>query len=98
MIGRVLTVPELIAAGVAPNAIDGLTITNQATVSGGCGIDQLTDDPDMVGFQPTIFELNYAAEFNTSSKSIIDINGGRLEPGDTVRFEIEIFNTRVSQI
>jgi uncharacterized repeat protein (TIGR01451 family) len=91
--GRARNVSEFVAAGVSENDIDGLLISNQAAVSGGCTAEQLTDDPDAPGFQPTEFTLVYRPALDTSAKDGIDINGGRLEPGDIVEYSITVANT-----
>ena len=90
---RVRTVGELIAAGIAEDAIDRMLIANQATVSGGCTPDQVTDDPDAPGFQPTEFELIYRPVLDSSRKTAVDTNGGRLEPLDIIEYTITVQNT-----
>ena len=91
--GRVRSVAEFAAIGVPEDAIDGTVVTNQATVSGGCNPAVLTDDPDAGGFQATTFQLQYAPDLSTSAKQVTDINGGPLEPGDTLRYTLRIANT-----
>jgi uncharacterized repeat protein (TIGR01451 family) len=93
VVGRVLTTAEFLAAGVPESTLDGLLVSNQATVSGGCTVDQLTDDPDVGGFQPTVFSLTYGPVLSTSSKTGVDANGGRLEPGDTIHYSVNVVNT-----
>lgn len=93
VLARVKTVTELLAIGIAESAIDGLVISNQASVAGGCTPPQLTDDPDVGGTQPTEFEVTYAPVLTTSSKTASDVNGGFLEPNDVVRFTITVVNT-----
>ncbi|MEK7704295.1 MAG: hypothetical protein AAB426_04995, partial [Myxococcota bacterium] len=93
VLGRIATVGELAALGVPESAIDGHVITNQATVSGGCGADELTDDPELAGVQATELTLTYVPRLATSTKSVVDLNGGYVEPGDVLRYRIAAVNT-----
>lgn len=93
VVGLVLSVAELQAAGVSESSIDGLLVSNQATVSGGCAPDQVTDDPESGGLQPTTFSLTYAPILGSSSKTGVDLNGGALEPGDVIRYTVTARNT-----
>ena len=88
---------ELIAAGVAPEAIDGLTIVNQGRVSAAFLPAQLlTDDPTTPPTpDPTVFRLTSSVNFRNAStfKRVVDVNGGALVPGDRLRYTISLRNS-----
>ncbi len=90
---RVATVAELAALGISADSIDGLVVSNQATVEGGCNPAQPTDDPAVSGVQATAFSLFYRPDLQSSSKTAQDLNGGVLEPGDIIRYTITAINT-----
>ena len=93
---RVLSTSELIDAGVDPSDIDGLLLRNQGELQADflpSGL--LTDNPTTAASpDPTDLRLASAVNFRNAStfKSAQDLNGGALEPGDTVRFTISVRN------
>jgi uncharacterized repeat protein (TIGR01451 family) len=86
---------EFIASGVAPGAIDGRTICNQGRLRAPfLSADLLTDDPDDGGATDrTCFTLVYRPALSTSVKTGSDLNGGRLEPRDRLRYTLTLNNT-----
>ena len=94
IIGRVLSVGEFAAIGVAENDIDSLTVINQATLNDGCSGPQLSDDPTLAGTEdPTPIVLTYRPDLATSSKSATDESGAPLEPDDFITFTVDVINT-----
>lgn len=93
---RMATTAELIDAGVDPGAIDGLLVRNQGALSADFLPDDLLTDNPATGASPdpTDLRLSSSVNFRNAStfKSSLDVNGGFLEPGDTVRFTISLRN------
>lgn len=78
-----------INAGV-PN---GTTIPNQAQVS-SAESSTLSDDPGTPAHNdPTIVRVVAAPSFVDSTKRVVDLNGGDVEPGDLLEWRIEVRNT-----
>ena len=92
---RIDSESELIASGVPAANIDGLQLCNQGEVSALFLTAALsTDDPAAAGSaNPTCLTLTYAPKLGTSLKSVLDVNGGKLEPGDTLRYTVTFTNT-----
>jgi uncharacterized repeat protein (TIGR01451 family) len=92
---RVDSEAELVASGVPAGAIDGHTLCNQGQVSALFLTGPIsTDDPAVAGTaNPTCLTLTYAPEMGTSHKTVVDVNGGKLEPGDTLRYTVTFANT-----
>ncbi|MFW6368977.1 MAG: hypothetical protein ACOC0J_00145, partial [Myxococcota bacterium] len=89
------TYAELLAAGVDPSSVDGLEIPTQGT-AGAPWLpgSMLTDDPaTSASPDPTTVVLSWHTDLSSSSKSGADENGGLLEPGDLVDYEILVRNT-----
>ena len=86
---------QLIADGVAPGSINGFRVGNQGAVT-VAGDRQLTDDAStaQVG-DPTRFTISSAVDITGpgTRKTGRDVNGGQLEPGDTVEYAIRVENT-----
>ena len=62
------------------------SVTTEATVSGVNFDNNLFDNTDAVSIDIQ------DADFSASVKSVIDLNGGQLYPGDTLRFTIDLIN------
>ncbi|MCK5797501.1 MAG: DUF11 domain-containing protein, partial [Deltaproteobacteria bacterium] len=86
---------EFVAGGIPSNAIDGHRICNQGEVTAPFLVGSLkTDDPTISGTeQPTCFALFYRPNLSTSTKQVLDVNGGLLEPLDVLRYTIRLANT-----
>ena len=94
---RVLSSDELVAAGVDPADIDGLVIRNQGELQAEfLPSSLLTDDP-ATGAEPDPTDLRVSSSVNFRNPSTFkvaeDLNGGLLEPGDTIRFTISVSNS-----
>ncbi len=75
--------------------INGYQIKNQGTLSGG-SLDRvyLSDDPTTPApSDPTVVTVRYGSDLSSSSKSVVDINGGNPEPGDELLYTINVRNT-----
>ncbi len=71
------------------------TVSNQATAKAAGGLLALSDgDPTLPGEQPTITVVGGAArtDLSGSSKSVTDLNGGDVLPGDQLLFVITLVN------
>ena len=66
----------------------GITISNQGTVNGDVFTDGDTGAP---GDQPTDVNVGGSPE-GVAVKSVIDVNGGNLEPGDELLYTITMLN------
>ena len=86
---------EFVVGGVPADSIDGLQLCNQGQVSAlFLPAPLATDDPTVAGSaNPTCLTLTYAPELGTSSKTVQDLNGAPLEPGDTLRYTVTFANT-----
>ena len=93
---QILSIPELLAKGVAPDEINGLIVENQGTISASFLSTPLrTDDPSRPGFlDSTRFTLVTGLDFMGSDtlKTAVDHDGGELLPGDQVDFTITLSN------
>ncbi len=91
------SVEELIAQGVDPASIDGLTIVNQGRVSAPfLSAALLTDNPATAATpDPTSFRITSSINFQNPDtfKRVEDLNGGSLVPGDRLRYTISLRNT-----
>jgi uncharacterized repeat protein (TIGR01451 family) len=76
---------------------DGTTVDNQATLRAtNIPLPALTDDPSTtVANDPTRLVLKSAPKLS-STKTVTDLNGGRIEPTDIVRYTIKLKNTGTS--
>ena len=95
VIARIHDVEQLLADGVPAGGINGFAVDNQAQVI-AAGEATLTDDPDTgEGVDPTRMTLSAAIDIAGAQtrKTVVDVNGGRLEPGDTLRYVVQIANT-----
>jgi uncharacterized repeat protein (TIGR01451 family) len=92
---RVDSEAEFVASGVPAGDIDGRTLCNQGQVSALFLPGPIsTDDPAVAGAaNPTCLTLTYAPEMGTSQKTVVDVNGGKLEPGDALRYTVTFTNT-----
>ncbi len=86
---------EFVSKGVPAGSIDGRTICNQGSVSAPfLSAVLLSDDPAVMGNDnPTCFTLTYRPNLSTSTKTGLDVNGGQLEPGDTLRYTLTLNNS-----
>ncbi|AHK17701.1 beta strand repeat-containing protein [Thalassolituus oleivorans] len=69
-------------AGATTNSVDGTAVVE------GFNFDNNEDD-NSVAMTVALADPN----LSTSIKSVLDVNGGTLQPGDTLRFTIDINNT-----
>ncbi len=75
--------------------INGYQVKNQGILSGG-SLDKvyLSDDPTTPDpGDPTILTVRYGSDLSSSSKSVVDLNGGKPEPGDELLYTLNIKNT-----
>lgn len=72
----------------------GTPISNQAQLaSNELGGGFVTDDPATAAFgDPTVVKVVSAPRFSTSTKDVLDVNGGKLEPGDKLTYTITVVN------
>ncbi|MCB9538428.1 MAG: DUF11 domain-containing protein [Myxococcales bacterium] len=95
IIARIHDVEQLLEDGVPAGGLNGFAVANQAIVS-AAGTDYPTDDPGTAApNDPTRFSLSAAIDIGGAQtrKTGADVNGGRLEPGDRVRYTIQVQNT-----
>jgi uncharacterized repeat protein (TIGR01451 family) len=73
---------------------DGLAVCNQATISGtDIGAPEPTDDPATgAAGDATCVTVKSEPDLGGSTKTVVDVNGGDIEPGDTLRYEIIVDN------
>ncbi|MCA9667618.1 MAG: DUF11 domain-containing protein, partial [Myxococcales bacterium] len=92
---QVDSVAEFAARGVTADNINGRVVCNQGSVQAAFLPGPLaTDDPAVPGgSDQTCFALVFTPNLSTSSKIGLDVNAGRLEPGDTVRYNITLNNS-----
>lgn len=75
--------------------INGYQIKNQGMLSGG-SLDKIyqSDDPSTPApNDPTILTVRYGSDLSSSSKTVVDINGGNPEPGDELLYTVVVRNT-----
>ena len=99
--GRTLTWSEItlepqerrvftINARVGEGAAIGTTVRNQATASSPSSAPTVSDDPSTPApDDPTIFVVQRGAQLSLS-KTLLDVDGGGLFPGDLVEFTITV--------
>ncbi|MCA9523905.1 MAG: DUF11 domain-containing protein, partial [Myxococcales bacterium] len=86
---QILSVDELIAKGIT--TINGHLVKNQGTATLGT-LTRTTDDPTKPGATDTTdFTLTTGIDIS-ATKSAVDLNGGVLKPGETVRYTISVTN------
>jgi uncharacterized repeat protein (TIGR01451 family) len=79
-------------ATLSDTAINGQVIANQATVDDGQGRQRLTDDPSTPApLDPTNLTVTAGPRL-VSVKSFQDLNGGSVQPGDTLLYTITTTN------
>ncbi len=62
-------------------------------VTNTVSVTSTSPDPDLANNQATdIIQIVYS-DLSTSTKIVIDLNGGNAEPGDTLRYTIELIET-----
>jgi uncharacterized repeat protein (TIGR01451 family) len=77
-----------IVARIAPDAPNASLLANQAEVSDEEGRLWLTDDPATAeSSDPTVVEILFP-ELQLATKSVVDLNGGSVEPGDRLVYSI----------
>jgi len=81
-----------IAARIRPTVTAGTLITNQATVTQpSLPGPLLTDDPAQPGTaNPTRITVASDISLTNSTKSVVDLNGGSVVPGDVLRYTIRV--------
>lgn len=84
-----LTVEATLIAGLS----DGLTVDNQATYTDALGTGLSDDVATATPFDPTSFVLSAVPELSTSTKTVVDANGGAPQPGDLLTWTITVVNT-----
>ena len=76
---------------------DGTVISNQATISAAGLSPVLTDDPATPATDdPTVVTVSSSPVFSSSTKAVVDQNGGKAEPGDTLNYTLTITNSGTS--
>ncbi len=71
------------------------TLSNQAQINAAGGISINSDgDPTLPGIQPTLTPVGAGsrADLSSSSKAVLDENGGDVEPGDALTYTITLVN------
>jgi uncharacterized repeat protein (TIGR01451 family) len=94
IIARLRDADGLVAAGVPAGAINGFVVANRARIT-AAGVVHESDDPTTAAAGDTTnFAISAAVEITgpNTLKSAADINGGLLEPGDLIRFTIQVAN------
>ncbi len=81
----IFTEAELLAAGVASQEIDGLQLVAQGLLAGSAL------DHDLPTNQ-VVVTLTYRPILTGTRKLGVDVNAGRTEPGDLLRYTIEVDN------
>jgi uncharacterized repeat protein (TIGR01451 family) len=86
---------EFAADGVPAGAIHGRAVCNQGTISAAfLPASLLTDDPATAAAQDqTCLTLTYAPLLGSSTKTVVDDDGGLLDPGDTLTYTITLANS-----
>ncbi len=82
-------------AKIKSTVANGTVISNQAFISStDSPRTYLTDDPTTSSVSDsTNFTVNSAAELTESYKTYEDLNGGDIEPGDEIKYTIQLRNT-----
>src|SRR6185436_13793445 len=77
---------------------NGTLISNQAHLSTKeLGGGFVTDDPSTATFgDPTDIKVTSAPRFSKSTKDVLDVNGGKLEPNDKLTYTITVINDGTS--
>ncbi|MCA9543101.1 MAG: DUF11 domain-containing protein, partial [Myxococcales bacterium] len=95
ILARIKDTAGLVAAGIPAGSINGFPVDNQAEVV-AAGRTLRSDDPTTAGVgDATRFRLSAAVDITgpNTRKTVEDLNGGFVEPGDTLRFTIQVANT-----
>lgn len=92
---RVDDEPAWVADGVPAANIHGQTVCNQGQVSAGFLPMPLLTDNTSTPAAPdaSCLTITYAPLFGGSSKTVVDDDGGGLEPGDTLTYTIQLANS-----
>lgn len=79
-------------ARIRPDTPSGSVISNQALIQSAEGVEARTDDPttDAIG-DPTLIEVKFP-DLARTTKTVVDTNGGDVEPGDELVWSIVIRN------
>ncbi|MFZ5787938.1 MAG: hypothetical protein ACOY3Y_15990, partial [Acidobacteriota bacterium] len=77
---------------------DGTKIANQASIAAtGIPTPTLSDDPATPALDdPTVVTVSAAPSFKSSTKAVVDVNGGIVEPGDALAYTLTIVNSGTS--
>lgn len=79
-------------ARIREAARSGEVVSNQAVITSAEGIEAVTDDPSTVELgDPTRIELKFP-DLTTSTKTVLDVNGGDPEPEDELVWTISVRN------
>ncbi|MFH1810320.1 MAG: OmpA family protein [Pseudomonadota bacterium] len=80
-------------ARVLDDVVDGTVVSNQARVQAqGLG-DVASDDPQTpVPSDPTLFSVRAIVDLAGSTKTVVDVDGDVVRPGDLLRYTITVFN------
>ena len=99
ILGTIHDTEALLADGVPPGGISGFQISNQGQIT-AAGQVILTDDPATAAVNdPTRFSLTAELDITGPNTRKVgeDVNGGLLEPGDTLRYTITVANTGAAE-
>ncbi|MEL6544358.1 MAG: hypothetical protein AAFQ82_07015, partial [Myxococcota bacterium] len=93
------TVPLRLDVRVRPGASNGTQISNQASLSAaGLNREVLTDDPTLPGDEdPTVATVSASPLLNGTVLFAEDLNGGSVQPGDTIRYTLRVLNVGTSE-
>lgn len=79
-------------ARIVADAKSGDVVTNQALVASAEGVQSPTDDPSTPeAGDATLIELRFP-DLSSTLKSVLDVNGGDVEPGDELIWTIAVRN------
>lgn len=83
-----------IRATISSETSGGTAIANQAFISGTGLFNEPTDDPTTdEEDDPTEFSVQGDPDFSLSTKTVSDLNGGFVEPGDELLWTIQVENS-----
>jgi uncharacterized repeat protein (TIGR01451 family) len=78
---------------VSAAAPDGTAISNQGTISADGPISIVTDDPSTVAANDATSRTVTAVARLVVLQTVTDLNGGSLNPGDALQYDITVSNT-----
>lgn len=77
----------------ALNVIYGTSNTTQGTISGDAVLDGINFDNNPADNVDDLTVILQDANLSASTKSVLDLNGGQVLPGDTLRYTLTITNS-----